>query len=336
MSGDVGGDHHSESSTSFFEGIAWTPQIEEAAQIVALWMTCDLCGAGFWGLPRVGKSEFSKYLEKVASEMFGGTVAVVLLNFDGEVFDKPEKFLVRALVNLDVRAITARLPAVLRVRLVDAIWEKCTPKTERVLVIADEMQNVAPAVYGQFAILESNIAKRFKPFMLVIGQPELQSTVANLRKSINVTGRLYQEVREFCGLSFQQLEEFLRVLDGEESSFTMRHFPGRAVGGWSIVQLVAPIKAAVLSLVDLDKLGLDLFLPMAIVRSTLIYLFLILKDEANVEIEVGAEHVLEAFQQNGFVNDIMAYTKPKRPDPPKPSKRPKSPPALEPPGDAAP
>ena len=53
----------------------------------------------FLGPPRVGKSEFAKHFEKVALEMFGGTVVVVRLQFGGEQFKKPEQLLKRALTN---------------------------------------------------------------------------------------------------------------------------------------------------------------------------------------------------------------------------------------------
>lgn len=58
-------------SLYFFERISWTPQIEDAAQAAALWISCDVCGAAFWGVPRVGKTEFGKYLEKVPAAASG-------------------------------------------------------------------------------------------------------------------------------------------------------------------------------------------------------------------------------------------------------------------------
>ncbi len=294
----------------FFAGIVWTPRIEEAAQIAALWINCDICGAAFWGLPRVGKSEFAKYFEKVAAEMFGGTVVVVRLNFGGEQFHKQIQLLRRCLSTVGVRASAARDPEVLRMRLMDEIWSRCTPATRRVVVIADELQNVASLLYGEFALMEAAISERgYVPFLLCIGQPELQSTVANLEKNLHIMGRQFQELREFRGLSFEDIEEFLSSLDGDELSFSRQHFPSRVARGWSIVHLVKPLRLAINSVIDLDKMNLELFFPMAYLRQTLNYLFYFLVEDENVE--VTAATVADAFDRNGFRKLLMSYTKQK-------------------------
>jgi hypothetical protein len=291
----------------FFAGIAWTPRIEEAAQIAALWINCDICGAAFWGLPRVGKSEFAKYFERVAAEMFGGTVVVVRLNFGGEPFKKQIELLRRCLSTVGVRASATRDPVVLRTRLMDEIWSRCTPATRRIVVIADEIQNVAPLLYGEFALMEAEISERYVPFLLCIGQPELQSTVANLEKNLHVMGRQFQELREFRGLSFEEIEEFLSSLDGEELGFSRQHFPSRVARGWSIVNLVEPLRLAINSVIDLDKMKLDLLFPMAYLRQTLNYLFYFLIEDENIE--VTAATVADAFDRNGFRKVMMSYTK---------------------------
>ena len=293
----------------FFNGIVWTPRIEEAAQIAALWINCDICGAAFWGLPRVGKSEFAKYFEKIADEMFGGTVVVVRLNFGGEQFHKAVQFLRRCLSTVGVRASATRDPEVLRTRLMDEIWSRCTPVTRRVVLIADELQNVAPLLYGEFALMEAAISERYVPFLLCIGQPELQSTVANLEKNLHVMGRQFQELREFRGLSLGDIEEFLSSLDGESLSFSRQHFPSRVARGWSIVHLVESLRQAINAAIDLDKLNLELFFPMAYLRQTLNYLFYFLIDDESVD--VTAATVAEAFDRNGFRRLLMSYTKQK-------------------------
>lgn len=300
-------------SLYFFEGISWTPQIEDAAQAAALWINCDQCGAAFWGLPRVGKSEFAKYFEKVALEMFGGTVVVVRLQFGGEQFKKPEQLLNRALTNLGVRS-TARERESLRIRLMDEIWLKCTPQTRRVVVIGDELQNVAPDLYGEFALMEAAISeKKYIPCLICIGQPELQSTIANVDKNLHIMGRQFQELREFRGLSFDQVAEFLQALDGADHHFTWKHFPKRAQGGWSIVKLVPAIDQAIRSVHDVDKMNMELFFPMAYLRQTLNYLFFFLIDPDNDQKEVTHHTVLDAFDRNGFKKVMLSYCKGKAP-----------------------
>jgi hypothetical protein len=307
----AGGSAGDTDSLYFFEGISWTPQIEDAAQAAALWINCDQCGAAFWGLPRAGKSEFTKYFEKVAEEMFGGTVVVIRLRFGGEQFKKPEQLLKRALSNLGVPAMTRELEA-LRTRLTDEIWARCVPTTRRIVVIGDELQNVNADLYGEFAILETIISERgYLPFLMCIGQPELKSTIANVDKNLHIMGRQFQELREFRGLSFPQVIEFLEALDGADHQFSKRHFPNRAATGWSIVRLAPTIKAAVLSVHDLDKMNMELHFPMGYLRQTLNYLFFFLIDPGHVDKEPGSETVLEAFDRNGFRKLIVAYSKPK-------------------------
>ena len=301
-----------EDSVYFFDGISWTPQIDDAAQAVALWINCDMCGASLWGLPRVGKSEFTKYFERVANEMFRGTVVVIRLWFGGEQFTKSDQFLRRSLSNVGVRAASTRQLESLRIRLMDEIWSRCTPATRRIVVIGDELQNVASALYGEFAIMETTISERgYIPFLLCIGQPELRSTIANLEKNLHIMGRQFQELREFCGLSFDQIEKFLRILDGEDKSFSKKHFPTRATQGWSIVQLIKPLEEAVHSMCSLDTLNLELFFPMAYLRQTLNYVFFFLSEETNTGDEAIIEAILEAFDRNGFKKVVMAYSKQK-------------------------
>lgn len=307
-----------EDSLYFFDGTSWTPQIEDAAQTAALWINCDLCGASFWGLPRVGKSEFARYFEEVVEEMFGGTVVVVRFSFGGEQFRKPEQLLRRAIRNLDVPVGSTRDREALRIRLMQEVWSRCTLKTRRIVVIADELQNVTSDLYGEFAIMEAAITeKKYVPFLLCIGQPELQSTVVNVEKNLHTKGRLFQELREFRGLSFDEVVEFLTALDGDDLGFTKKHFPRRAVRGWSIVQLVPVLKKAVLAVHDLEKMGLELFFPMAYLRQTLNYLFFFLVDEANDGKEAIHQTVLEAFERNGFRKLILSYAKARQePGPP--------------------
>lgn len=299
-------------SLYFFEGIYWTPQIEDTTQLVALWINCDHCGASLWGLPRAGKSEFAKYFEKVVNEMFGGTVLVIRLRFGGRKFLKEEQFLKRALNNLGVRATGARDPEALMTRLMDEIWSRCIPTTRRIVVIGDELQNVAIELYGLFAIIETEISERqYLPFLLCIGQPELQSTVANVENNLHIMGRQFQELAEFRGLSFNQITEFLRALDGQERAFSKKHFRTRAASGWSIVELAQPISEAVNSICDLDKINLELFFPMGYLRQTLNYLFFFLIDEDNSDKNVTSATVLESFERNGFKRVMMSYVKPK-------------------------
>lgn len=298
-------------SLFFSEDVCWTPQIEEAAQLAAIWITCDQCGACFWGLPRVGKSDFARYFENVAMQLFGGTVVVIRFHFGGgSKFTKPDKLLARMLNNLGIHAVTTRNTEALLIRLMKEIWRRCTPTTRRIVVICDELQNVHQDLYGEFATINWEITeKRYIPFLMCIGQPELQSTVANVERSLHVMGRQFQEVREFRGLTSEEIVEFLVAKEGEDRRFTRRHFPQRAATGWSIVELAPAIQQAVFSLHDLGQMGLELFFPMSYLRQTLNYLFLFLSNPEFKGKAVTPATVIEAFERNGFKKLLLSYAK---------------------------
>lgn len=295
----------------FFGDIAWTQPIEDAAQAVALWINCDQCGASFWGLPRIGKSAFARYFEKSVSEMFAGTVLVVRFRFGGQRFTKADQFWRRALSNLGVRAIAAREIETLRNRLMDEIWARCTPATKRIVVIADEVQNLSQELYGELAFIEGEITEgKCLPFLLSIGQPELQSTVSNVQKNIHIMGRQFQELVEYRGLTSAEIRSCLQRMDGGDLIFTKKHFPARAAKGWSIADLESPLRLAVCSSCPLVEQSYELFFPMAYLRQTLNYVFFFLIESPEANDNDIAAAVLEAFDRNGFKRLIASYVKP--------------------------
>lgn len=299
-------------SRYFFDGITWTPEIELGTQLVAQWVTGDMCGASFWGLPRVGKSEFARYLEKIAIDLFGGEVLVVRVTFEGEKVDHRLPLLKTMAASLDIRAISTRDPQDLRTKINDEIMFRCTSMTHWIVVIVDEVQNIKQDLYGEFSKLDAFIAnKGYRPCFISIGQPELQSTVQNLENNLAITGRQYQNVQEFRGLTFDQIAELLADLEGPDLSFTRKHFPWRAERGWSITSLLEPIKEAVMATCDLDGLNRDLYFPMSYLRQTLTSLFYFLQAPESRDSEVKAKDVLDAFEMNGFKKVMHAYTKPR-------------------------
>jgi hypothetical protein len=295
----------------FFDGITWTPEIETAAELVAQWVTNDMCGAALWGLPRVGKSEFAKYLEKIADDLFDGETLIIRLRFEGETYTNRVKLLKRIAKRIDVRA-TGSDEMDIRNRIMDEIFHRCTPTTHWILVIVDEVQNIKQDLYGEFSMMEAEIGdKGYRSFFLSIGQPELQSTVKGLENNLAITGRQYQNIREFRGLTFDRIEQLLEDLEGEDLMFTRKHLPWRAERGWSITSLIEPIKQAVLSVIDLDGMNRELFFPMSYLRQTLANSFHYLQEPDNRDAELTAEVVLEAFTLNGFKKLLHLYVKPK-------------------------
>lgn len=300
-------------SVEYFDKLFWTPVIEKYTQLVAERISKDHCGCGLWGLQRVGKTHFGEFLEKTLPSMFGGGLIVVRFNFIGHRFVKPEDFLKRALVRLNVRAISGRDCEVLRLRLVEAIKARYFPVTKRVVLIWDEVQNVTEDLWGEMMFIEECLRDHgMKPFQLCIGQPELQHTVDVVEKEgrLQAIGRMFQTADEFRGLTLHEVREFLIELDGPDSVFTRKHFPARAAGGWTIQRLIQPMQEAVDSLADWGSLNRVLCLPASTLRQTLNALFIFLAEQDDLAIEVDKKVVLAAFRDNGFRRLFMAYSQP--------------------------
>lgn len=297
----------------YFDELFWTPVIDKYTQVVADRISNDHCGCGLWGLQRVGKTHFGEYLEKTLPGMFGGRLIVVRFNFIGQKFTKPEDLLKRALVSLNVRAITGRDLAVLRLRWVDAIKALFLPLTKRVVLIWDEIQNVAEELWGEMMFIEESLRKHgMRPYQLCIGQPELHHTVDLVEREgrLQAIGRMFQTADEFRGLTMHEVKEFLVELDGPESAFTRKHFPNRAAAGWTIQRLVDPMQEAVDSLANWASLNRVLCLPASTLRQTLNATFVFLAEKDNQAKEVDKKVVLAAFKDNGFRRLFMAYSQP--------------------------
>jgi hypothetical protein len=297
----------------YFHGLFWTPVIERYTQLIAERVAKDHCGCGLWGLQRVGKTHFGEFLQKTLPGMFSDRLIVIRVQFIGHSFTKPEALLKRALVQLDVRAITGRDPEVLRLKLITAIQGRYLPHTKRVVLIWDEIQNVKEELWGEMMIVEEAIRKDgLTPFQLSIGQPELQNTVDLVEREgrLQAIGRMFQTADEFRGLFLQDVAEFLVEIDGPDNEFTRKHFPVRASAGWSIKRLIEPLQEAVDSLANWPGLQRMVCIPASTLRQTLNAMFIFLDEPNNHTKEVDKEVVLRAFTDNGFKRRFMAYSRP--------------------------
>ena len=125
MSDDLNQSSNAEETGGFFPNRPiWTPEIERKATVVADWVECELEGGHIWGIQRVGKSEFAKYLEQGLPSMLPAT-AVVIFEF---LLMKPktaEAVLKKCLLNLDSTAAPGRELPMIYSRVLGMIVAKC-------------------------------------------------------------------------------------------------------------------------------------------------------------------------------------------------------------------
>lgn len=278
MSDDLNQSSSADETGGFFPNRPiWTPEIERKAMIVADWVECELEGAHIWGIQRVGKSEFAKYIEQVLPSMLPATV-VFIFEF---LLVKPktaEAVLKKCLLNLDSTAAAGRELVTVYSRVLGLIVAKCKAlRAKRVVLIIDEMQNIPHELYPVFMSLASDVRKAgFVPHMLSIGQPEMKTTIdlAFQNNYLQTIGRFFQGMAIYHGLTIEDIAALLKNMEGDDLEFTTRHFPERARQGWSITELARPMEEAVTALMTEDNLTANAVrLPFAYLRPALNSMF---------------------------------------------------------------
>lgn len=295
----------------YFSGVFWTPEIERQVQRVAEWVTCDLSGAHLWGVQRVGKSNFSVYLQKVSAQVFGCTTVVFRWSFQGVRPTKVLSFLKHCLVKTGVRAIGGRDEDVLRLRLHDAVLGACSPSTKRVIIIVDEMQNVAIDLYGEIMTVTEIIENEgYTPFVLSIGQPEMQQTIKLFHEQVTLQyiGRFFEDADEYKGLTLSDIALFLANLDGCDSGFSRSHFPQRFDQGWTISQLLQPISESIGEMANWMSVQREPCIPAGTLRKSLTGMFRFLNDPENAGKTVNKDVATAAFKPTGLSKLIVHYS----------------------------
>lgn len=278
MSDDLNPSSNTNETGGFFPNRPiWTPEIERKAVVVADWVECELEGGHIWGIQRVGKSEFAKYIEQVLPSMLPAT-AVFIFEF---LLMKPktaEAVLKKCLLCLDSTAAAGRELVTIYSRVLGMIVARCRAlRAKRVVLIIDELQNIPHELYPVFMSLASDVRKAgFVPHMLSIGQPEMKTTIdlAFQNNYLQTIGRFFQGMAVYHGLTIEDIAALLTNMEGEGLEFTTRHFPDRARQGWSITELARPIEEAVAALLTEDNLTATAArLPFAYLRPALNSMF---------------------------------------------------------------
>lgn len=287
----------------------WTPEIERKVELVAEWVACDLEGSHIWGMQRVGKSEFAKYIREVLSNLLGGGLVVLLWSFLGIKPRRPEDVLRTCLSQSGSRAISARERSILQQRLIDLVVERChAAGARRCVLVVDELQNIPVELYSILMSITSDLQReRLYPHLLSIGQPEMQQTIALMHQNLHLQtiGRFFPRTATYFGLSVEDIGALLKNMDGESLEFTTRWFPSRAVKDWSIVQLEEPLSQALAGMLSERNLTGVARIPFGYLRPSLNYLFRYLSEDDSLIVD--AKLALECLRFSGLPAVIGNY-----------------------------
>lgn len=287
----------------------WTPEIERKVQLVAEWVACDLPGSHIWGIQRIGKSEFAKYVADVLPALLGGAIVPFLWSFLGIKPRKPEDLLRACLVQTGCRAISARERSTLQLRIIDAVISRCQAAgAYRCLLIIDEMQNIPSELYMVVMSITSDLQREgLYPHVLSIGQPEMQQTIALMYQNhqLQTIGRFFPRTEIYYGLSTEDISMLLKNMDGPRLEFTSRWLPRRAAQGWSVKELGAPIENAISLMLAERNLTAVPRIPFGYLRPALNYMFRCLADDETLQLD--EKIALDGFRFSGLPPVIGNY-----------------------------
>jgi hypothetical protein len=285
----------------------WTPEIQRVAAIVAEWIINDLPGGHVWGLQRIGKSDFAKFLKQALPAILGGDIATIIWDFADFTPSNSDTLVQRCLIGSGCAAISARGRAALQMRLVQVVIDLCRAAgATRVVVIVDEIQNVPPALYPIFMSIMSDLTHAgLLPHLLSIGQPEMAQSVKLMHDNhqLQTIGRFFPRVENYYALAVPQVQEMLVNMDSPEGAFSKQWFVHRAESGWRVGDLAEPIDQALAILAGEQNLTAKPRLPLGWLRPALNATFRQLSTDAKA-LPSGAL-INQCFKAVGF--DTVAH-----------------------------
>lgn len=297
------------------DAIVWTPAIERLAQDVARWVRLDTPGGTAVGKQRTGKSSACDYLAAVLSSIIGYPVAVVTWSIPHNGSSKEREFTQERLQQSNCTAVLHRDVAVLRGRLYDHIAQLTEAIcARRVVIIVDEAQNLEREQYGYLVhCFNELVHRKLRPFFLLIGQPELETTTHTWAESKRhqVIGRFHVNKHVFYGISLSEIEAVLAELDKPMATGTLcaaaATFPDAYAAGWRIPDLAPLFSEAIGIAMKVHNLSSEVRIPMQYLRSTVLaFLYRAAERRMDPRKATGA-FLLRCLRDSGFLSVIAFY-----------------------------
>lgn len=295
----------------------WTPEIDRFAENVAGWIRMDLPGGAVCGYQRNGKSRACRYLIGGLPEILGYPIAVVYWTIPEQLESKKNEreFIQEMLQQSGCPKVVNKDLAVLRRRCYTHLCELAIGAgSRRIVIIIDEAQNLTRFQYAHLIHCYNSLEQfGVRPFFLLVGQPDLQNSVASWREStgLQVIGRFFSREHRFLGISLDEFEEVLEAFDmpledGGRSTLDSV-FPTEYAQGWSLNRLNDPFVEAFKAVLKQHNIVGTLRVPMQYFRSALLNLLYRARDNKFPLTQLDSARVFTAIQDTQFFNVMQYY-----------------------------
>jgi type II secretory pathway predicted ATPase ExeA len=260
------------------DGAVWTPEIERLLQAVAEQIRLDQPGMIVSGPQRSGKSRACDYLIAVLSETLGYPVAAVQWTIPCESSKTTRLFFQERMLQSGSNAIQHRDLAVIRNRFFNHLAELTTTGgAKRLVIVIDEAQNLDRAEYSLLVFIFNELERRrLRPFVLLIGQPELNGIADQWMAAgaQQMVGRFSTRNHEYRGIRLDDLEQVLEGFDDEsdgvETCASYRTSPSAFADGWRLTSLGPLMRDAIRQVAAAQNVQEEVYLPMQYLRSCLL------------------------------------------------------------------
>jgi hypothetical protein len=281
----------------------------------------ELPGAYTTGAQRAGKSYGGRYLAKRMSDFLGRPVVGSRLVIQKNLPDRESSLVAEWCCQEEV-SLNSNTPSRLRMGLKHHFWSKADEINARdILIIIDEAQNMTRIHLGQvMAFSEVLIGPgepKYRPFLLLTGQPELSAFFASFEamNEMQLIGRYFERKHEFLGIDPLDIPTVLKAYemdvmnaDGTTSSPPVALlFPDAWAEGWRLARWLQPITQGFADIASRCSLPRDQRVPFQHLHSTLLSCVLYVQALGDPFAEMTPEVVHAAIADTGLHGTWARY-----------------------------
>jgi len=260
------------------DAAVWTPEIERLVQATAEQIRLDQPGMIVSGPQRNGKSRACDYLAAILSHVLGYPIATLKWTIPQENAKTTRLFFQERMLQSGCQAVLHRDLAVLRNRLFNHAADLATSLgAKRLVLIIDEAQCLSHDEYALLVYIFNELERRrLRPFVLLVGQPELHQVAEQWLNSDaqQMVGRFSTRTHDYLGIRLDDLEQVLAGFDdeadGPEATAGYRTAPAAYTEGWRVAKLGPLMRNALKQVAAAQNVQEEIRLPMQYLRSCLL------------------------------------------------------------------
>lgn len=295
----------------------WTPEIELLTQTVANAMRLDQTGIIVPGHPRVGKTKAIGHLMQVLPEQVSQPIYALHWVTPQGTIPSDNDLLQEYARQSGCNRFGGKKTTHVRSELIRFIvGEAARITARRVLLAIDEAQQLDDLCFGQIVHIYNELeARSFKPFVLLVGQPELALREGQWleRGQLQFIGRFACKTHPFSGIRLKDLEAVLECFDdesdGAEQCPAHRTSPSAYLEGWRVKELAPLIVQAIKTICLQQGTTAEIRIPMQFLRSSLLGVLHHIRQSRKHPREVDLEIVIQCIVNNNFGKVLQQYAK---------------------------